>query len=223
MLRALPAHEARRSGGPGAGRSLAVALAWLRPRRGDRHCDGGAGRAAARSVPAPRTRAPAGGQKALGEAHRPAPGLGRGAGSPARAPRRRRLDDRRDARGLRHRPSAGRRAEGRRSDARSRPLIRVRSPGGRDAQTGSGGCDPRRAGHRRALGDGERPSSDRPAERSRGRLQVPDRPDQRGCDAGHVRDGDGRHRRSGLSDRPGRLRGLRPSRLLRQLPGLHDG
>ena len=44
-----------------------------------------------------------------------------------------------------------------------------------------------------------------------------------GRHAGDVRDRHGRERRPGLPDRPGRVRGLRASRLLRQLPGLHDG
>ena len=219
------AARARRRGRPGPGRSLAMALARLRPGRGDRHRDRRSG-PGCRSIGACGEAAGAvrwAAGAASGSPTRPGSGS-TGPAPPARAPGRRRLDDRRHARGLRRGPPRGRRATGRRPDARARPVIGVGSPGGREAQTGSDGRDRSvrwRIGAPSAMASGA--SSRRPPERSRGGVQVPDRPDQRSGDAGDVRDRDRRDRRSGLSDRPGCIRGLRPSGLLRELPGLHDG
>lgn len=89
----------------GARRAVAMALAGLRPGRGDRDLALRAGRTSAPGLPAPRPRPTPGGAEALAAARRPAPGLGGRGLSSRRPPGRRRLDHRRDALSLRAGPA----------------------------------------------------------------------------------------------------------------------
>ena len=89
------------------------------------------------------------------------------------------------------------------------PRAAVRAPRSADR-----GVPPARSRQRSRAHGAPRPTSPPPS--------LPDRPgDDRG-EADHVRHRHRRDRRPGLSDRPGRLRAVRPSGLLRELPGLHD-
>ena len=100
-----PAGGVPRGRRTGAGRAVAMALARLRPGRGDRDLALRADRFSASRLPASQPRPAPGGAQALAAARRPAPRLGNRGLSSCRPPGRRRLDHRRDALSLRAGPA----------------------------------------------------------------------------------------------------------------------